>query len=96
MKPRLGVVSYLNTRPLVFALERDPAPFALSYSVPSRCAVDLTAGTVDVGLIPSIEYPRSADPYYIVPDVAIGIPCGSRGCWARTSRWTWTAPRCAP
>jgi chorismate dehydratase len=72
MKPRLGVVSYLNTRPLVFALERDPAPFALSYSVPSRCAVDLTAGTVDVGLIPSIEYARSADPYYIVPDVAIG------------------------
>lgn len=72
MRPRLGAVSFLNTRPLVFTLERDPASFALSYSVPSRCAIDLAAGTVDVGLIPSIEYARSAEPYYIAPGVAIG------------------------
>ena len=49
MRPRLGAVSYLNTRPLVFALERDGSPFALSYSVPSRCADDLACGAVDVG-----------------------------------------------
>ena len=72
MKPRLGAVSYLNTRPLVFALERDGSPFALSYSVPSRCADDLACGAVDVGVIPSIEYARSTEPYCIVPGIGIG------------------------
>ena len=72
MKPRLGAVPYLNTRPLVAALERDPAPFALSYSVPSRCAQSLAAGAIDVGIIPAIEYARSVRPYWIVPDIAIG------------------------
>lgn len=72
MKPRLGAVPYLNTRPLVFALERNSSPFALSYSVPSRCARELADGTIDVGVIPAIEYARSARPYWIVPDIAIG------------------------
>lgn len=72
MTPRLGAVPYLNTRPLVIALECDTAPFALSYSVPSRCARELAAGTIDVGIIPAIEYARSARPYWIVPDIAIG------------------------
>ncbi len=72
MKPRLGAVPYLNTRPLVVALERDPAPFALSYSVPSGCARELAAGTIDAGIIPAIEYARSSRPYWIVPDIAIG------------------------
>ena len=72
MKPRLGAVPYLNTRPLVVALERDPAPFALSYSVPSLCAKELAGGTIDVGIIPVIGYARSARPYWIVPDIAIG------------------------
>lgn len=72
MKPRLGAVPYLNTRPLVAALEREPAPFALSYSVPSHCAQSLAAGTIDVGIIPAIEYARSVRPYWIVPDIAIG------------------------
>lgn len=72
MKPRLGAVPYLNTRPLVVALEREPAPFALSYSVPSHCAKALAAGTIDVGIIPAIEYARSVCPYWIVPDIAIG------------------------
>ena len=73
MKPRLGAVPpYLNTQPLVVALERDPATFALSYLVPSRCARELADGTIDVGIIPVIEYARSARPYWIVPDIAIG------------------------
>ena len=73
MKPRLGAVPpYLNTQPLVVALERDPATFALSYLVPSRCARKLADGTIDVGIIPAIEYARSARPYWIVPDIAIG------------------------
>ena len=72
MRPRLGAVSFLNTRPLVYTLERDAVHFDLSYSVPSRCASALASGAVDVGLIPTIEYARSAEPYYIAPGVAIG------------------------
>ena len=71
MRPRLGAVSFLNTRPLVYTLERDPVHFDLSYSVPSRCATELASGAVDVGLIPTIEYARSAEPYSIAPGVAI-------------------------
>lgn len=70
MSVRLGVVSFLNARPLVYSLEND-ARFALTYSVPSRCAADLQVRKADVGLIPSIEYARSVDPYKIVPGLAI-------------------------
>ncbi len=70
MSVRLRAVSYLNTRPLTLSLEKNPA-FELSYSVPSVCAADLEAGRTDLGLIPSIEYARSPEPYYIVPEVAI-------------------------
>ncbi len=50
---RLGAVSYLNTRPLVYGLEKSPR-FAIRFDVPSRCAELLHEGSVDVGLIPSI------------------------------------------
>ncbi|MBJ67908.1 MAG: hypothetical protein CME28_07865 [Gemmatimonadetes bacterium] len=66
----LGVVSFLNSRPLVYSLQKD-IRFNLNYSVPSRCALDLQARAVDVGLIPSIEYARSINPYQIVPGLAI-------------------------
>ena len=68
---RLGAVSYLNARPLTFFLEQIRSSFEIDYSVPSRCAADLHAGRIDLGLIPSIEYARGPEPYCIVPDVAI-------------------------
>jgi chorismate dehydratase len=66
---RLGAVSYLNARPLVYGLDQSPR-FSLCYDVPSECARRLHAGDIDIGLIPSIEYLR-ADGYRIVPDLAI-------------------------
>lgn len=66
---RLGAVSYLNARPLVQGLDRDPR-FALRTDVPSRCADLLHAGAIDLGLVPSIELLRG-EHYRIVPDVAI-------------------------
>src|SRR5215470_1941300 len=66
---RLGAVGYLNARPLVYGLERSPS-FSLRFDVPSKCADLLHEGTIDVGLIPSIEYLRGA-PLAIVPDLAI-------------------------
>ncbi|MGB7220734.1 MAG: menaquinone biosynthesis protein [Vicinamibacterales bacterium] len=66
---RLGAVNYLNARPLVFGLDQSPR-FALRFDVPSECARLLHAGSVDVGLIPSVEY-LHGDDYRIVPDLAI-------------------------
>ncbi len=66
---RLGAVGYLNARPLVYELERQPR-FHVRYDVPSECARLLHEGAIDLGLIPSIEYLRGG-PYRIVPDIAI-------------------------
>ena len=66
---RIGAVGYLNARPLVYGLDRQPR-FHLRYDVPSECARLLHAGAIDLGLIPSIEYLRGG-PYAIVPDLAI-------------------------
>ena len=66
---RLGAVSYLNTRPLVHGLEQQSARFSLRFDVPARCAELLHANEVDLGLIPSIEYP--GHDYRIVPGVSI-------------------------
>jgi chorismate dehydratase len=66
---RLGAVSYLNTRPLVFGLEtRDEV--RVRFDVPARCADLLEGGLIDLGLIPAFEYARHAD-YLAVPGVAI-------------------------
>jgi len=83
MSLRLGVVSFLNARPLVYSLQNDPR-FELSYSVPSACAADLAAGRVDVGLIPSIEYARSSVPYELAPGLTELF--GSFGLRCRLSR----------
>ena len=34
---RLGAAEYLNARPLVYGLERDPR-FTIRYDIPSQCA----------------------------------------------------------
>ena len=70
MRPvRLGAVNYLNARPLVFGLELRSF-FAMQFDPPSKCAALLHEGSIDVGMIPSIEYLRGV-PYCAVPDVAI-------------------------
>ena len=77
MRIRLGAVAYLNARPLVFGLERSPL-FDLRFDPPSLCAELLHANDIDVGMIPSIEYCRSAlslskggAEYRIVPGMGI-------------------------
>ena len=67
---RLGAVGYLNARPLVYGLDREPR-FELRYDIPSECARLLHAHTIDVGLIPSIEYLRGPQPYAFVPGPAV-------------------------
>ena len=70
MKPlRLGAVSYLNTKPLVYGLDAHSDEFDVRFDVPAKCAELLHAGRVDLGLIPAIEYLRGR--YAIVPDISI-------------------------
>jgi chorismate dehydratase len=67
---RLGAVDYLNARPLVYGLELHSHEFALQFDPPSRCAALLHEGSIDVGMIPSIEFLRGPE-YRIVPGMAI-------------------------
>lgn len=70
MRPlRLGAVSYLNTKPLVYGLDAVRDQFDVRFDVPSKCASLLHEGKVDLGLIPAIEYLRGD--YVIVPGVSI-------------------------
>jgi chorismate dehydratase len=68
---RLGVVEYLNARPLVAGIDRCADRFSVEFEVPSRCAARLHEGSVDLGTIPSVEYLRG-DGYRVVPGIAIG------------------------
>lgn len=73
MGVRLGVVSYLNTKPLVDALEQQTLDhdFELMYDVPSVCADKLHQRETDVALIPAAEIGRGSEDYLIVPQVGI-------------------------
>src|SRR5688572_499066 len=68
---RIGAVSYLNTKPLVYGLGSIAPRHELVFDLPSRLADGLAAGQLDVALIPSIEFFQ--DPSYtIVSDACIG------------------------
>ena len=73
---RVGAVSFLNTKPLIYPLlnKEIQADIALSVDVPSRVAALLGEGELDVGLIPIIEYFRakpSGTDYCVLPDISI-------------------------
>src|SRR5690242_20752525 len=67
---RVGAVAYLNTKPLIHDLEALAPGIELVLDVPSRLADGLADGSLDVALIPVIEYFR-AGTYTVVPDIAI-------------------------
>jgi chorismate dehydratase len=67
---RIGAVNYLNTKPLIYELG-DLLPRAeIILDIPSRLAEALSAGDLDVALIPVIEYFRGQR-YRLVPDISI-------------------------
>jgi chorismate dehydratase len=74
MKPpiRVGAVSYLNAKPLYYRLSEYARDVRLSMDVPSRLAEQLAEGSLDVALIPSVEYLRGLNRgYEILPGFAI-------------------------
>ncbi len=72
-KKRLGAVSFLNTKPLIYGIEKNlfPHNFELTKAIPSLLAVDLNAGKLDVALIPSIAYAKNSPDLRIVPECGI-------------------------
>jgi len=69
-KIRVGAVNYLNTRPLVYGLDRHADSIQLVFDLPSRLADALAAGGYDVALIPSVEALLQPG-YTIVSDACI-------------------------
>ena len=74
---RVGAVSFLNTKPLIYPLLNGEIPaenISLSSCVPSGLATLLSKGELDVGLIPIIEYFRGSvreERYRILPGISI-------------------------
>ena len=69
---RVGVVSFVNSRPLARGLEKERAggAFELRYLTPAKIADELASGRLDVGLVPSIELVRIPG-LVVVPGLAI-------------------------
>jgi len=59
-KTKISIVRYLNAAPLAWGIleGQQAGQFETVLSTPAECADQLASGTVDVGLIPSIEYQR--------------------------------------
>jgi chorismate dehydratase len=68
---RLGSVSYLNAKPLIYGLERDPG-VRLVLDVPSALLGGLQRRDYDVALLPVIDYQR-------MPGLRM-LTCGGIGC----------------
>lgn len=66
---RIGAVSYLNTKPLVYQWDSN-GPDELVFDLPSRLADQLSQGLLDVALIPTLEFFQDPE-YVIVSDACI-------------------------
>jgi len=72
-KIKIGIVNYLNTRPLIYGLERPPISemIEIKGDYPSRVASMLISSEVDIALVPVAVLP-SLPEYHIVGNYCIG------------------------
>jgi chorismate dehydratase len=72
-KIRVGIVNYLNTKPLIYGLQKPPIneQIELVGDYPARIAEMLIKGEIDLGLIPVAVIPQLPH-YNIVGDYCIG------------------------
>lgn len=72
-KIRVGIVNYLNTRPLIWGLQRPPVSELIDLvgDYPSRVAQMLKEGEIDLGLIPVAVIPELPE-YHIIGKHCIG------------------------
>lgn len=71
---RLAAVSFLNTRPITYGIERGLVGgdrFELTFDLPSRCAARVLDGEADLGLMPMASYATAGEELRIVPGIAI-------------------------
>lgn len=69
---KISVVSYLNSKPFIFGLEKNSLPgWDISLDIPSECARKLIAGEADLGLVPVASLLSIPD-YQIVSPYCIG------------------------
>ncbi|MFQ5807497.1 MAG: menaquinone biosynthetic enzyme MqnA/MqnD family protein [Phycisphaerae bacterium] len=68
---RLGVVAFLNARPLIAGLNIDNR-VELRYGVPAQLPEWLEAGKVDVALVPIVDVLRGGGRYRVLSDACIG------------------------
>ena len=72
-KIKVGIVNYLNTKPLVYGIQHSPVSdrLILIEDYPSNIARLLLDGSIDVGLVPVAVIPHLRE-YHIVTDYCIG------------------------
>jgi chorismate dehydratase len=72
-KIKVGIVNYLNTKPLIYGLQKPPISeqIELVGDYPSRLAEMLIKGEIDLGLIPVAVIPQLPS-YNIISDYCIG------------------------
>ncbi|WP_242673178.1 menaquinone biosynthetic enzyme MqnA/MqnD family protein [Niastella yeongjuensis] len=72
-KIKVGIVNYLNTKPLIFGIQRAPVvdQLLLIEDYPSNIARMLVEGTIDVGLVPVAVIPHMKE-HHIITDYCIG------------------------
>jgi chorismate dehydratase len=73
---RVGAVTYLNAKPLYYRLETFAPGVSLTMDYPSVLADRLAAGSLDVALIPSVEYLRGTTRGY---EILSGFAIAARG-----------------
>src|SRR5215211_2974684 len=73
MKIRVAASSYLNSAPLIWSFLHGPHEGTVDFieAVPARCAQLLAQSSVEVALVPVIEYQRIAGGS-LVPNVCVG------------------------
>lgn len=69
-KFRVGAVSYMNTKPLVWGLEKRKDLVDLFFEVPSKLSQMFEKGTLDVALLPAVSY-FGHEKYRIIPGISI-------------------------
>ena len=72
-KTRIGIVNYLNTKPLLYGLKKQPVKdlIELVEDYPSRLAQMLVDDEIDIGLVPVTVIPLLAE-YHIIGNYCIG------------------------
>ena len=72
-KIKVGIVNYLNTRPLLYGINHSPVREAIELveDYPSNIAMYLLEGKIDIGLVPVAVLPEMKE-YHIYTDYCIG------------------------